>query len=74
MRKRYEILYTLFDRKGTVVKEKVLKQTNSKIIATRYFKNRVGIFKRYVFNNYVEVLVYDYLNHCAIARCQYFIY
>ena len=77
-KKRYEVKYILYNNEYSnffvIEKEKVLLRTNKLWYAKFYFKDRMTIFRDFVKDYHVEVIIYDYEKHCSIARCEYFLY
>lgn len=76
IKKRYEIIYYLYDDLSysrSIKEEKVLFRTNLLCLARFYFRDRVTIFRDFVKGYHVEVIVYDCVEHMVIASCDYFI-
>lgn len=82
-KKRYSVFYTIYYLDeyceehqiafGAIEKEKILRNTNSKVIANFVLKDRMStLIDFYKKENVVEISVYDHMKHKAIARCTYF--
>lgn len=73
-KKKYSVFLTRYSKDGlNIEKEKVLRRTNSKMLANLCLKDRMSCFiDFYKDDGVIECTVYDHDYHGAAARCTYF--